>query len=482
MRTFVAALVLIRSSSMVLGQCGSTWQVASDFPCVSPGGTIVHRVSGGSPPFQITLYAGTSSTVLASSSGITTDYNPGFVIYQPFRAVVTDVNSCVQTVYCSGYTTIPQVDPPIPTIMAVDPETGVGGFGNVLGAVSVSGCQPYRIKQGATIIRTGTLATDWTNGNSSSGSYTGLPPGNYTVEYNNQGCPGASLSNWAQFSYLGSVSQPWSCVERVPFCNAQHGVSIPVPGTDPDPVRLSMKILLEGPYDQSAGLMNDALRANDKLPWRPPYSFLNNQQLATNMLESNMSSFIRSITGSDAPVDWVLVELRDPNNQATIVYARTALVQRDGDVVMQNGQGPLSCNIAAGSYYVVVKHRNHLGIMTAAPVPLNLNTATIDFTIPGTATYGTNARKQVGTRMVMWAGDAKGNGTVQYTGTNNDRDPILTAVGGTTPNSTIGPVYDLRDTNMDGVIKYTGAGNDRDPILINVGSTTPNSTRTQQLP
>ena len=82
----------------------------------------------------------------------------------------------------------------------------------------------------------------------------------------------------------------------------------------------------------------------------------------------------------------------------------------------------------------------------------------------------------------LWPGDATGNGQVRYTGSANDRDPLLIAVGSTTPNNTMTNVYDRRDTNLDGVIKYTGAGNDRDIILTNVGSTTPNNTRTQQLP
>ena len=84
--------------------------------------------------------------------------------------------------------------------------------------------------------------------------------------------------------------------------------------------------------------------------------------------------------------------------------------------------------------------------------------------------------------MVLWAGDTTGEGTLKYTGSANDRDPILIAVGNTTPNNVVSNVYDRRDTNLDGVMKYTGSGNDRDIILTNVGSTTPSNTRTQQLP
>jgi hypothetical protein len=35
---------------------------------------------------------------------------------------------------------------------------------------------------------------------------------------------------------------------------------------------------------------------------------------------------------------------------------------------------------------------------------------------------------------------------------------------------------------MDGVVKYTGEGNDRDRVLSNIGGTVPTITREQQLP
>ena len=79
------------------------------------------------------------------------------------------------------------------------------------------------------------------------------------------------------------------------------------------------------------------------------------------------------------------------------------------------------------------------------------------------------------------AGDVTFNGTVRYTGTGNDRDPIILRVGGSTPNNTVSG-YWREDVNMDGVVKYTGTANDRDIILTNVGSTTPNSTRVATLP
>ena len=42
-------------------------------------------------------------------------------------------------------------------------------------------------------------------------------------------------------------------------------------------------------------------------------------------------------------------------------------------------------------------------------------------------------------------------------------------VGSTTPNNTVSG-YFREDVNMENVTKYTGTGNDRDPVLLVVGS------------
>ena len=191
-----------------------------------------------------------------------------------------------------------------------------------------------------------------------------------------------------------------------------------------------------------------------------------------------------TVTGTNAIVDWVIVELRTTASPATVLASCAALVQADGDVVALNGTSPVSITVAAGTYHVAVRHRNHLGVMTLAGVALSSSATTVDFTSGATNTYGTGARKSVtGTfpTQALWSGDVTFNHELKYTGTNNDRDPILVTVGSTTPNNTVN-AYSTRDVNLDGVVKYTGSGNDRDPILVNVGSTTPNSTRLEQLP
>jgi len=106
----------------------------------------------------------------------------------------------------------------------------------------------------------------------------------------------------------------------------------------------------------------------------------------------------------------------------------------------------------------------------------------IDFRLTSTTTYGTSARTAVGAIQCLWPGDANGEGSIRYTGSGNDRDVILQAIGGIVPTNTVNNVYDPRDVNMNGTIMYTGSANDRDIILQTIGGVVPTATRTQQLP
>ena len=96
--------------------------------------------------------------------------------------------------------------------------------------------------------------------------------------------------------------------------------------------------------------------------------------------------------------------------------------------------------------------------------------------------FGTNAQNAVAGRMVLWPGDANGNGIIKYAGSGNDRDVVLQAIGGIVPTNTVNNVYDRRDANVDGTISYAGTNNDRDVILQAIGGSVPKATRTQQLP
>ena len=119
--------------------------------------------------------------------------------------------------------------------------------------------------------------------------------------------------------------------------------------------------------------------------------------------------------------------------------------------------------------------------MTAAPVEVSVALRSYDLSDGSTALYGISATKPMGPVNPLWAGDCLRDGVLRYTGEQNDRDPILSTIGGSTPTATA-TGYLGTDTNMDGTVRYTGTGNDRDPILVNVGGNVPTATRNQQLP
>jgi hypothetical protein len=246
-------------------------------------------------------------------------------------------------------------------------------------------------------------------------------------------------------------------------------------------VQLACKVFLGGPYNSGAGTMGDALRTVTAFPLTEPYTGLAAPVPVGGGGETTTAPVL-AVTGNNAIVDWVLVELRSSSTPATVVFSRPALVQRDGDVVGVDGTSAVGFPVLVGSYYVAIRHRNHLGCMTSSAQSLSGTPLTVDFTLTTTPTYGTDAQKTVSGKQVLWQGNVEPDTQLKYTGANNDRDPILVAVGGSVPTAVLTNTYNKADVTMDGIVKYTGADNDRDPILVNVGGSIPTATRTQQLP
>ncbi len=246
-------------------------------------------------------------------------------------------------------------------------------------------------------------------------------------------------------------------------------------------VSLNLRVFLQGPYNSGNGSMDDGLRSLSQFPNVEPYTGLGFTHQGEGGGES-INSSVLNVTGNNAIVDWIFVELRDQNNSASVVNTRAALLQRDGDIVDLDGVSALSMAVASDNYYVSVRHRNHLGVMTAGTVALSTGAAaTVNFTSAGTSTFGSEARINVGGVMALWSGNVVPDDVLKYTGANNDRDPILVKVGGSVPTATVVD-YSTEDINLDGIVKYTGAANDRDPILVNVGGSVPTATRPEQLP
>jgi hypothetical protein len=257
-------------------------------------------------------------------------------------------------------------------------------------------------------------------------------------------------------------------------------------------VALRPKMMLQGALlGTSDGLMRDDLRTTNVLPLEEPYAGLGFTQLGGGGETITVPSIVLSDYGPNSIVDWVHVELRDANNPAVILATQSALLQRDGDVVDMDGTSALTFSQnTAGTYYVAVRHRNHLGVMTASPVEMDQTEVIVDFTSPTLEVYHTAGiydgleRANVNGMRALWAGNDNMDGQVVFAGQDNDKDPIFNAIDQNPNNffnlqTYILPGYELGDVNLDGNSVFAGQGNDVDPIFNNIDGYLANFLRLQ---
>ena len=293
---------------------------------------------------------------------------------------------------------------------------------------------------------------------------------------------------------LRCANSPIQCLPNIPAglnLNPSNLGFAPVicPDADPcyfAPSSIALRVALQGPYDAATDLMHDDLRVLGLIPSTDPYPALG-FSYAGDYWTDVFDPAVLNVTGDDAIVDWVVVELF-VNNTITnpgdaLHYSRPALLQRDGDVVALDGSWPLPLNTPRGSYLTAVRHRNHLGAITRFGEWFNGTAVTIDLTrYSATACFAEamHGDSLISDNRQLWSGDVTFDHQVKYAGIGNDRDPILMAIGGVVPTNIMDDVYDNADVNMDGTIKYSGGDNDRDPILVNIGGSVPTAVRDQQ--
>ncbi|MBK9336169.1 MAG: hypothetical protein IPM98_06130 [Lewinellaceae bacterium] len=253
-------------------------------------------------------------------------------------------------------------------------------------------------------------------------------------------------------------------------------------------VTVGAKVLLQGPYISGVQLMHDSLRVQNRIPLTEPYTGL------TGFIHKGCGggeqtrASVLAVTGANAIVDWVFLELRDADTPALVVATRAALVQRDGDVVDVDGVSSVGFghDLDTGSYYLAIRHRNHLGVQLGAPKFYERGAAvqTNFTTLPPEGFYSYNglsaAQRLISGRYTLWAGNGRIDPQLKYNGSNNDRNAILSVVGLLTPNAVV-TGYRLQDYNMDGQVKYNGSANDRNVLLGNVGILTPSAIVEEQV-
>ncbi|WGZ93323.1 MAG: SdrD B-like domain-containing protein [Candidatus Thiothrix putei] len=240
-----------------------------------------------------------------------------------------------------------------------------------------------------------------------------------------------------------------------------------VNNTADDGVVINVRALLQGPYDNKTALMSANLNTLGLLPNKHPYQAFGHAGAET------LSTMLKETTGNNAVVDWALVELR--TSPGSVVASRAVILQRDGDLVdAQTGSPNLHfANIKAGNYYVSVRHRNHLGVVSASPVSLDNSAKMLDFAASSTVVRGEESRFVSGKLAWMWAGDINGSHTLTANGPGNDVTSLLSGVitsmdnlQGNTNHILSG--YLATDLNFDGKTLFTGPGNDTSLLVGNI--------------
>jgi HYR domain len=171
---------------------------------------------------------------------------------------------------------------------------------------------------------------------------------------------------------VGSTTLRWTVSNGA--CSFSDDVVITRAG-----IIVNITAALEGPLNSGTGEMNTNIRS-----------------VIPADGNSYPSTALRSVTGLLGIVDWITVELRtSPTTAATGIFVKQALIRADGKIVEpMDGISPLIFDVPNGSYYISVKHRNHLGFRStleslgASTTPYDFDFASGLYLAYGTATPG----------------------------------------------------------------------------------------------
>jgi hypothetical protein len=213
---------------------------------------------------------------------------------------------------------------------------------------------------------------------------------------------------------------------------------------------INLKVMLEGPYNTTTGKMNTTLNQRGLLPGQTPIG-----QFAIRTPSSqpyrgapwNYNGFETMTSYQSTVVDWILVTFRNDSLSTSYTLKQAALLHNDGRVEFVN-----PCfTLQDGNYFVVIEHRNHLGIMSSRQVTAANGALTYDFTTQDSYIYNNPpsfGQKLRGGKWMMFASDGKKD---TYT-TNFDinfNDSQLWKL-----ESGIFDRYQLSDFNMDADVNF----------------------------
>lgn len=199
----------------------------------------------------------------------------------------------------------------------------------------------------------------------------------------------------------GLVSDPCG---QLQFGEAED-YTLEIQSPAPPPTVLNLKVLLEGAYRANTGLMITTLNQRGLLPGQTPVGSSATATPAGQPYKGSPWNYNggESVGNYQANmVDWILVSLRagSPSLNST-VFRTAALLRNDGQVALVGSPPTLS---PTQTYYVVIEHRNHLGVMSHVPIAVQNGTLTYDFIVQNSYTNTTPisiGQKQIGTVFAM---------------------------------------------------------------------------------
>jgi len=190
---------------------------------------------------------------------------------------------------------------------------------------------------------------------------------------------------------------------------------------------------LEGAYDVSNSQMTTDLTQLNLLPLAQPY----------NTPPWNYTGTEKVTNLPVQAVDWVKVSFRTDPSKSSEVLATAALLQEDGCLFFtEAGFFPESLG---SSFYVVVEHRNHIGVMSPTAIVVDQGTLSYDFRSGDSYTNGASGQKELVSGVWgLFAGD--GDQLLDVNGYDiNAQDNSSWA-----PQNGGFNVYGLADYNLDG--------------------------------
>ena len=178
-------------------------------------------------------------------------------------------------------------------------------------------------------------------------------------------------------------------------------------------VSFNIKVILEGAYQTANGAMQTILNQRGLLPGQTPVG----QFAVTTPIGQPYKGAPWNHAGTEGDtittypptvVDWVLVSLRTDLLTTTNVFSVAGWLHANGTVTF-----PSPCfTISNGSYFVIVEHRNHVGVMSPTSVAVQNGVLSQDFTVGDsyvTVNPPSFGQKLKSTKWMMYGCDGKKN-------------------------------------------------------------------------